>query len=355
MDHAGRRAVLAAAFGQMRVDALLVSSLPNVRYLSGFSGSNGLLIVAADGAVLLTDGRYVLQAGTEAPGVRVVQAPGDVPAAVAATADALGVGMLGFEPDDLTVQRHADLRALGVELAGVRGAIEALREVKDREELELIRLAQEVSDHAFAVVTGKLAEGMTEREVAFELEAAMRQGGADGVAFDTIVAFGPNGAEPHHHPGDRHLSRGELVTMDFGALVRGYHSDMTRTVAFGEPAGRAREVYELVRTAQQAGVDAVRAGATVEEVDHASRAVIEAAGLGDAFVHGLGHGVGLQIHERPWLRRDGTDLLRTGAVVTVEPGVYLAGELGVRIEDMVEVTTDGGAVLAASPKELVVL
>jgi Xaa-Pro aminopeptidase len=355
MDHAGRRAALAAALGQMGVDALLVSSLPNVRYLSGFSGSNGLLIVAADEAVLLTDGRYLLQADAEAPGVRVVSAIGDVAGRVASEAGALAAGMLGFEPDVLTVQQHADLRAHGVELAGVRGAVEALREIKDREELALIRLAQDHCDHAFAAVTGKLAEGMTEREVAFELEAAMRQGGADGVAFDTIVAFGPNGAEPHHHPGERQLARGDLVTMDFGALVRGYHSDMTRTVAFGAPPARAREVYEVVRSAQQAGVESVRPGATADEVDRAARAVIEAAGLGDAFVHGLGHGVGMQIHERPWVRRDGTDLIRTGAVVTIEPGVYLAGELGVRIEDMVEVRSGGGTVLPDSPKDLIVL
>jgi Xaa-Pro aminopeptidase len=355
MDHAGRRAALARAFGQTGVDALLVSSLPNVRYLSGFSGSSGLLIVAADDAVLLTDGRYLLQAAAEAQGVRVAAAVGDVAAVVASSADALRVGVLGFEPDVLTVQQHSDLREHGVELAGVRGAVEALREVKDRDELDLVRLAQDLTDHAFAVVTGKFAEGMTERDVAFELEAAMRQGGADGVAFDTIAAFGPNGAEPHHHPGDRQLTRGDLVTMDFGALVRGYHSDMTRTLAFGEPAGRAREVYELVRAAQQAGVDSVRPGAAAGDVDHAARHVIEEAGLGDAFVHGLGHGVGLQIHERPWLRREGTDVLRTGVVVTVEPGVYLAGELGVRIEDMIEVATDGGSVLAASPKELIVL
>jgi Xaa-Pro aminopeptidase len=255
----------------------------------------------------------------------------------------------------VTVHDHGELLAEGVDLVALGSPVEPLRAVKDAEELALIRTAQELTDGAFETVTRKLAEGMTEREVAFELEAAMRQGGADGVAFDTIVAFGPNGAEPHHRPGGRALSRGDLVTMDFGALVDGYHSDMTRTVAFGEPTPWACEVYELVRRAQQVGVDAVRPGVTGGAVDRAVRSVIEADGLADAFVHGLGHGVGLQIHELPWLRRDGADVLETDAVVTVEPGIYLEAELGVRIEDMVHVTAGGAAVLATSPKELITL
>jgi Xaa-Pro aminopeptidase len=355
MDHAGRRARLAGGFGAAGIDALYVSRLANVRYLSGFSGSNAhLLVTAADGC-LLTDGRYTTQAEREAPDLRRVIYASDLPGALAGAARAIGAARFGFETDALSFQAHADLAAAGVELVGTRGLVEALRAFKDAEEIASIGSAQAATDAAFAMVVPTLAEGVTERGVALALEVAMRGAGADGLAFDTIVGFGPGAAEPHHRPEGRTLARGDLVKMDFGAVVAGYHSDMTRTVAFGEPSARAREVYEVVRGAQDAGVRAVRAGATGGEVDDAARSIIAQAGLGEWFPHGLGHGVGLEIHELPALRPANDRPLGVGQVVTVEPGVYLPGAFGVRIEDMVEVSPAGPVVMAATPKDLLVL
>ncbi|HET7869297.1 MAG TPA: M24 family metallopeptidase, partial [Actinomycetota bacterium] len=235
----------------------------------------------------------------------------------------------------------------------VRGEVERQRWVKEPEELAALERAQAVTDVAFDAVVGRLRDGVSERELAFELEAEMRRAGAEGLSFDSIVAFGEDAAEPHHEPTGRTLARGDVVKMDFGGLVDGYHADMTRTVAFGEPPARLRDVHELVRTAQQAGIEAVRVGATGAEVDAAARAVIEAAGLAEHFAHGLGHGVGLEIHEGPRLRRGSDDVLPAGAVVTVEPGVYLPGVGGVRIEDMVLVTGDGRRALPRASKDLV--
>jgi Xaa-Pro aminopeptidase len=234
--------------------------------------------------------------------------------------------------------------------------VEDLRRAKDPDELALIATAQEAADTAFerVVLNGGLREGRSERELARDLEAAMLDAGAHERGFDTIVAFGPGAAEPHHEPTDRPLGRGDVVKVDLGALVRGYHSDMTRTIAFGEPDARLREVHDLVAAAQRSGIRAVRAGAPTAEVDAAARRVIRDAGYADAFPHGLGHGVGLEVHEAPSIRWDATDDLVEGSVVTIEPGVYIPGLGGVRIEDMVEVTADGCRPIPRSTKELVV-
>jgi len=355
VDHAGRRARLLQRFDDLGVDAFCTGHLPNVRYLSGFSGSNGHLVVGVRAGVFLTDGRYTDQARREVADLDRVTYAGPPAAAMAQAIGRIGAARVAFEPEHLTYQAWADLADAGVELVAVRGVVEALRETKDAEEIGLIQMAQDAADQAFESIVAKLDEGVTEREVAIELEAAMRRAGADGVAFDTIVAFGPDGAEPHHRPTDRPLAPGDLVTMDLGALVQGYHSDMTRTVAFGQPEARLREVYEAVRRAQRAGVDAVRAGVAGRHVDRAARDQIRQAGLGDGFVHPLGHGVGLEIHEGPWLRATADGLLPERSVVTVEPGVYLPGLGGVRIEDMVEVLDGHGRVLARAPKDLVIL
>jgi Xaa-Pro aminopeptidase len=227
--------------------------------------------------------------------------------------------------------------------------------MKEPAELQQLGQAQAIADEAFQVITGKLLEGISERVAALELDVTMRQLGADGVSFDTIMAFGENAAEPHHEPTSRRLAPGDIVKMDFGALVDGYHSDMTRTLAFGEPLPELREVYDVVRLAQQAGVDAVRAGVTGGEVDAIVRGIVTEAGYGEQFRHPLGHGVGLEIHEGPSLRTGDTDVLPEGAVVTVEPGVYLEGVGGVRIEDMVEVLPDGARVIPNTAKDLIVL
>jgi Xaa-Pro aminopeptidase len=230
--------------------------------------------------------------------------------------------------------------------------VEQLRWVKDEDEIRLIERAQAAADEAFERVTSKLVEGVTEREVAFELEVAMRDVGADALGFPTIAAFGENASEPHHGPGERRLSKGDVVKLDFGARIDGYHSDMTRTVAFGEPDPRISEIHAIVLAAQEAGAAAVRAGVRGGEADGAARAVIAEAGYGDHFGHSLGHGIGLEVHEGPTLRHEGEDVLPEGTVVTVEPGIYIAGLGGVRIEDMVVVEADGCRALPSTPKDL---
>jgi Xaa-Pro aminopeptidase len=356
MDHATRREKLAARLPTLEADALFITRLPNVRYLTGFTGSNGQLLLTASEALFFTDGRYQEQARRQTP---------DVPARIYAREFATvlpqacrdaGVRRLGFESAGLTYQTYEKLRtADGAELVPVGDEVEALRQAKDPEEIRLIERAQDLTDEAFERVLAKLVEGVTEREAALELEDAMRHGGADRVGFDTIVAFGQNAAEPHHGPTERPLSRGDVVKMDFGCVVDGYHSDMTRTVALGDPDSRLVEVHEVVRRAQEAGIAAARAGARAGDVDEAARGVIRAAGYGERFGHSLGHGVGLEIHEGPGLRAGSDEEIPDGAVVTVEPGIYLPGLGGVRIEDMVEVTADGCRPLPRSPRELVVI
>ncbi|HEY3264327.1 MAG TPA: Xaa-Pro peptidase family protein [Actinomycetota bacterium] len=358
MDHALRRARAAAALPGLELDALLVTHLPNVRYLTGFSGSSAELLLGREAAVLLIDGRYAAQAARESPALeRRTCLDGYVPAA-AETAAALG-DRIGFEREALSFARWERLReaAVGLELVPTSGLVEALREVKDEDERALIAAGQGAADAAFdeVVLGGGLRAGVREQDVGLALEVAMRRAGADAPGFEPIVGFGENAAEPHHRPGARELRRGDLVTTDFGAAVGGYRSDMTRTVAFGEPGRRLRDVYALVASAQAAGVEAVRDGVVAGDVDSAARRVIADAGLADAFPHPVGHAVGLEIHESPILRSTCRTVLRAGAVVTVEPGVYLPGVAGVRIEDMVEVTPEGPHVIPRTSKELIVL
>jgi Xaa-Pro aminopeptidase len=355
VDHAGRRARLAARIGEFEVDAFLVTRLPNVRHLTGFSGSNGQLLVTPDSGLFLTDGRYVEQAKREVPGLRHVQYTGELGPAFAAACAELGTRRVAFESAGLTYRTYQTLEGTGAELVPTVDEAEKLRWVKEPEELQLLGEAQEVADDALELILGKLTEGMTEREVAFELDTAMRRAGAEMVSFDTIVAFGKSAAEPHHSPKDRALQRGDVVKIDFGAVVGGYHSDTTRTVAFGQPDPRIREIHGIVRRAQQAGMDAVRPGVTGGQVDEAAREVIRDAGYGDAYTHSLGHGVGLEVHEGPYLRSGGEDVLPEGSVVTVEPGIYVGGLGGVRIEDMVVVTADGCRPMPRTTRDLVVL
>ena len=363
MTHSQRRDRLAARLAASGVDAMLVSDLVNVRYLSGFTGSNAALLVFADDrpAVLATDSRYQTQAARQAPDVDVVieRACGRH---LVGRALADGAARIGFESHVVTVDGFEALSAdmpqgCGAELVRASGAVEDLREIKDAGELALLRLACEAADAALSdlVGTGGLRPGRTEREVARELEALMLEHGADGPSFETIVATGPNSAVPHHRPTDAVLASGDFVKIDFGALVGGYHSDMTRTFVLGSAADWQREIYELVSTAQRAGREALRPGAPLCEVDAAARQVISDAGFGDCFGHGLGHGVGLQIHETPAISSASRGMLQAGAVVTVEPGVYLPDRGGVRIEDTLAVGESGPELLTRFPKELTVL
>ncbi len=351
---------------------MLVTDLINVRYLSGFSGSNGALLVFADDreAVLATDGRYRTQAAQQAPDLEVAIERA-VGRHLTGRAAADGVRKLGFESHVVTVDGldalAAALADTDTELVRASGTVEALREVKDAGELALLRLACEAADAALTDLVGRggLRPGRTEREVGRELEALMLDHGADAVSFETIVAAGPNSAIPHHRPTDAVLATGDFVKIDFGALVAGYHSDMTRTFVLGKPADWQLEIYQLVAEAQRAGREALRPGAELREVDAAARRLIADAGYADNFGHGLGHGVGLQIHEAPGIAATSAGTLLAGSVVTVEPGVYLPGRGGVRIEDTLAVPSEISApsktagqtpeLLTRFPKELAVL
>lgn len=340
---------------------MLVTDLVNVRYLSGFTGSNAaLLVLAADATpVLATDGRYRTQAAQQAPDAEVVieRACGVHLAGRAARGGAV---RLGFESHVVTVDAFTALtKAAGDSVEWVRaaGTVEALREVKDAGEIAMLRLACEAADAALTelVERGGLRPGRTEREVRNELEALMLDHGADGPSFETIVAAGPNSAIPHHRPTDAVLAAGDFVKIDFGALVAGYHSDMTRTFVLGPAAQWQREIYDLVATAQQAGRDALAPGVSLSAVDAASRQVIADAGYAENFGHGLGHGVGLQIHEAPGINATAAGTLLAGSTVTVEPGVYLPDRGGVRIEDTLVVGEATPDLLTRFPKELAIL
>jgi Xaa-Pro aminopeptidase len=357
MDVAGRAGRVRAELDDAGCEALLVTRLPNVRYLTGFTGSAGMVLVAGDALVLLTDGRYDTQAH-EQLGVAGVGA--DIVIAGAAEQRArLGelvapFARLGLEAHGVTwAQQRAWARAFdGTELVPTEDIVEDLRLVKEPGEVARIRAACSIADDALAATLPLLAERPTERAFALALEVAMRERGASGTSFDTIVASGPNGALPHARPSDRHVEAAELVVIDFGCIVDGYCSDMTRTVSVGDPGPDARRLWEVVRESQEAGREAVAVGVACADVDRASRDVIEAAGWGDEFSHGTGHGVGLEIPESPRVAKAAGGTLGAGVVVTVEPGVYLPGVGGVRLEDTVVVTDTGSDALTAFPKHL---
>jgi Xaa-Pro aminopeptidase len=360
VDHVLRIERVAARVRELDLDALFVTRLPNVRYLTGFTGSNGQALISADGdVVFFTDGRYEERSRHEVVSAaeRVTYLDGIVP--VHAPLAVRAARRVGFESSGLTFGAWERLgeRIAPADLVPTEGVVERLRRVKERAEVDAIAGAQAAADDAFerVVLGGALREGTTERELALAVEDAMRVAGAEDKAFDTIAAFGELAAEPHHHPTDREVRRGDVVKLDFGARVDGYHCDITRTVAFGEPGQRVRELHALVAAAHRAGVEAAEPGAALRDVDAAARAVIEDASLGEAFPHGLGHGVGLEIHEEPMFHRSAEDTLPEGAVVTIEPGVYLPGLGGVRIEDTVEITRDGARPIPRTTKELVVL
>jgi Xaa-Pro aminopeptidase len=366
-------------------DALVVTNLRNVRYLTGFHGSAGVLVVSRAGARLLTDGRYETQAPADlaAAGVDTVQVaitsesgPGARPAkevfldAVLAAAEAgaraagrggdtgvTGTCRVGLESTSVTwadQRRYLSwLETMGdrAVLVPTDGVVEQLRAVKDPGEVARIETAAGIADAALAEVAHLLTTGVSEVAFGAELDAAMRRLGAAERSFETIVASGPNSARPHARPTDRRVERGDLVVIDFGATVDGYRSDMTRTLLVGPGSAAQRELLEVVRAAQAAGAAAVGPGVPCSEIDRACRSVIEAAGLGDRFVHGTGHGVGLDIHEAPWVNSRSAATLAPGHVVTVEPGVYLPSVGGVRVEDTVLVTDTGARPLTRAPKD----
>jgi Xaa-Pro aminopeptidase len=358
MDVAGRADRLRGLLADAGADALLVTRLTNVRYLTGFTGSAALLLVGPDRLVFVTDGRYRDQSADQLAAANVeadveIGRTGEAQREHLAAA-AKGLDRLALEAEDVTwaqQQRYAGEWFPDAELVATSGLVEQLRIVKDEGEVARIAAACGIADEALAVVRPRLGERATEAEIALELEWQMRHLGAEGPSFETIVASGPNGAQPHHRAADRRIAEGDLVVIDFGALVDGYHSDMTRTVSVGGPDATQARMLAVVAESQAAGVAAVRAGVEASEVDAACRRVIDEAGWGDAFLHGTGHGVGLDIHEPPRVSTTPTGKLADGHVVTVEPGVYLPEHGGVRIEDTVVVTPDGCRTLTRAPKD----
>jgi Xaa-Pro aminopeptidase len=328
-------------------EPLLVSAPVNVRYLTGFESTNAAVLVEPERVRLFTDFRYAERA-RELEDVEVEETKrylySDLP-------DRLPK-RVGFEADAVTFANYEFLREGGLELVPRRGLVESLRAVKEPQELDAIRRASEVTDRTYERLVEESFAGRTEKELVWRMHQLFHESGADGLAFDIDIAAGLTAASPHALPGDRVVQEGDLVLVDAGAVVDGYCSDCTRTFALGEVSDSLRGLYEVVREAQQAGVDAVRAGVSGRDADAAARAVIADAGYGEKFGHGLGHGLGLLVHEAPYLRPEWEEELAAGNVVTVEPGIYLSGVAGIRIEDLVVVTEDGCEVLTSFPKEL---
>ncbi|MGE5589689.1 MAG: M24 family metallopeptidase [Bacillota bacterium] len=355
MNH--RLHALRAKMSEQSLPALLVMKDANRVYVSGFTGSSGILIVTAQAAVLITDGRYTEQATLQAPDFRVITHTESMVASVRQALGELGIDRAGFERDYWTVAQYETWgKALApVELVGVEGLVEGLRRVKDAEEIRRMRQAQAITDQAFRHILDFIQPGMKETDVALELEYTMKKLGAEDLSFETIAASGPRSALPHGRASDRVLQKGDFLTLDFGCMYQGYCSDMTRTVMIGEPSEKQREIYDIVLQAQKAGVEAVRPGVSGRDVDRACRDIIAAYGYGEAFSHSTGHGVGLMIHEGPAASVRSDDVLQPGMMVTIEPGIYIAGFGGVRIEDLVLVTETGHDVLGNSPKDLIIL
>ena len=352
-----RRRKVAEGFSERKIDALLVAFSPNLRYLTGFTGSNGNLLLLRGVAILFTDPRYQIQVAQEVNcQVHISKGP-LVPDVVAAIAR-LGLRRIGYEPARMTcealdsLQGHLPMKST---LVPVNGCVEGLRMIKSAEELALIRRSVETNSKAFEAAVRRVRPGMKEQDLAAELEYRMRRLGAEKPSFETIVAGGARSALPHAQPTSARLATGQLVVVDMGALQDGYCSDMTRMLFLGTPSAKVKRTYRAVLEAQLAGVDAVRPGVSTARVDAAARNVLKAHGLADAFVHSTGHGLGLEIHEPPRIGKKDKTRLAPGMAITIEPGVYLEGFGGIRIEDTVVVTETGCEILTPTSKTLRIL
>ena len=360
MDFEGRQKTLREHLATTRFDALLISHLPNIRYLCGFTGSAGLLLVEERGSVFFTDVRYHTQAHEEVKGAKVVIAP---KAVLSGLGEFLGARRkrargwtIGLEAEHFTIaekKRLAQVRPAGVRLKDAPSIVERARMVKDDDELERIRAAVALGAKLFERALEVLRPGVKETEVAAEMELAARRGGAEQMSFPTIIASGARSALPHGRASDQAIPPGGFVVCDFGVILSGYCSDQTRSVWVGAVSEDARKAYQAVREAQQAAIDAVRPGVPVGEVDAAARKVLRKAGLGRYFTHSTGHGVGLEIHETPRVADGQREVLQPGTVITIEPGVYFPGKWGLRIEDMVAVTASGCEVITPTSKNFV--
>ena len=353
-----RRRKLASTLSGQRIDAVVITHLTHVRYLTGFSGSNGGLLLRKDlSALMATDGRYTTQIAEEVPDIEAVLGRDVGPHLLSQLSGELRVG---YEADYVSVSQLKRLEKAapeGVTLVPVSGVIEDIRLVKDHVELEKLEELAALANQALTelVENGEVAAGRTERQVAADLEYRMRMLGSERVSFDTIVASGENSAKPHHGADDRELRKGDLVTIDFGAHLRGFNSDCTRTFAIGEATEFATEIYDIVLRAQEAGVKASVPGAALVDVDAACRDIITEAGYGEYFVHSTGHGIGLDVHEGPSAAKTGKGELAEGMTLTIEPGIYVPGKGGVRIEDSLIITSGAPKIITAYPKDLQVL
>jgi len=347
---------LRAILDEQRLDGVLIQSVENRTYLTGFTGTAGVAVISHREAMLLVDFRYVERAAEEARGFEIIRAERQLLETLAAVVKARGWKRLGFESETVAMKQYREYveRLAPAELVAVDG-IDRIRWVKEPAELERIQAAVAVADAAFAHIQGYLHPGVVERDVATELACYMRRHGAEHEAFDAIVASGPQSSRPHAGASDRKMAGGDFVTLDFGARVHGYVSDCTRTLVLGPASARHREIYSIVLKALETALAGLKPGMTGREGDALARTVIADAGYGDAFGHGLGHGVGLAVHEGPVLSPRGDATLQPGMVVTVEPGVYLSGWGGVRIEDLVVITENGCQNLTRAPKEFRVL
>jgi Xaa-Pro aminopeptidase len=341
---------------QVSVDAFSVSNPNNWRFVSGFTGDAGALLITEDEAIIFTDSRYTEQAEQEAPGYTVIKTVVEKDV-MKETIDRLGIKAIAFEKHYVTYARWEGLkqRYSNQKLIGVSGWVEELRAVKSEKEAEYIAKAQSIADEAFGRLLPSIKPGVREIDLALELEFTMRKLGSDGIAFPFIVVSGVRSSLPHGVPTSKQLEPGDFVTLDFGARYNGYCSDMTRTVVVGPVSDKHREIYDVVLRAQLAALEVIRPGIMAREVDLAGRRVIEEAGYGEYFGHGIGHGVGLNVHERPSVGKTSEDVLQPGMIITVEPGIYIPGFGGVRIEDLVLVTEDGKNNLTASEKQLIVV
>jgi Xaa-Pro aminopeptidase len=358
LKHPHRVDRLRAKLDEEKLDAILISNAENRRYLSGFVGTAGWLLITKSDAVLATDFRYTEQAGLQAPGFRIDRITGKLDWVPKLCAE-FGAKQVGFEADSVTVAQFDRVKQAFVEakdlpqdiqLKPTLGITLGLRAVKDAEEVKLVSKAVQVADEAFEEVEKGLAPGITEEDVAWRIEQAVRRRGAEAISFDTIVGVGPNGARPHHRAGRDVVREGELIVIDMGARYQGYCSDLTRTVLLGRPDAKAKKVYDIVLVAQLAAIEMVRSGMTGAECDAISRKVIQEAGYGDAFGHSLGHGVGLEVHEGPGVGPTSQGRLEDGMMFTIEPGIYLTGWGGVRIEDVVVLENGRARVVSKARK-----
>jgi Xaa-Pro aminopeptidase len=348
-----RIATLRRTMRDQGIDTLLVTQRENVRYLTGFTGSAGSVLIGASGRpVLVTDFRYQEQAKAEAPGARLLVQKKDHSSTIKTAAELLGAAILSFDDSSMTLDRVKALRKQKLRIRGMRDPVAEIRRVKDAVELALIRKAIRRAEEAFRQLRPHIRPGAIERELGLRLEMLIREQGSRRTAFDSIVASGRNGAMPHASVSGRRIRSGDLVTIDFGAEADGYYSDITRTVCVGRPTARQREVHDLVLRAQQSAILAVHPGTACSEIDRAARGTIEKAGHGKQFGHATGHGIGLMVHEAPTIAALSKGEIKEGMVFTVEPGVYIPGWGGVRIEDMVLVTKSGHTVLTSLSRNL---